>query len=82
MVMVAAAKNKIENCQPYGISQHERLAPDPFNKAKRNKGEGKIDRTGPRNVLEHDGDVIPGRTEDIFRVIEDHIDAAPLLEYG
>jgi hypothetical protein len=44
-------------------------------------GRRQIHRAGPGDVLEHARNVIAGGAEDLLGVIEDDVDAAPLLEH-
>ena len=62
--------------------QHQRPAAEPVDGADGDEGEDQVDRAGDDDVEQDVGDVVAGGREDLLGVVEDDVDAAPLLKDG
>ena len=61
------------------VSSRKRL-PKRSMVARRNEREDHVDRAGDDDVEENVGDLVSGCGKDLLRIVEDHVDAAPLLQ--
>ena len=58
------------------------LRPQPVDEPDGDEGEDQVDRAGDDDVEQDVADAVAGGREDLLGVVEDDVDAAPLLEDG
>jgi len=62
--------------------QHQRPPPNSIHQAECHQRKRQIDRAGNYNVEQNAADSITGPAVDLFRIVENNIDPAPLLQHG
>ena len=72
----------MKEADPGTPDQQQRAAPEPVHRAERDECRHHVHDAGDDDIEEDRAHAVAGRAEDLFGVVEDHIDAAPLLQHG
>ena len=67
---------------PAAAEKHQRATANAIDEAEREQRENEVDRAGDDDVEENAADAVAGAAIDVFGVVEDDVDAAPLLQDG
>jgi len=78
----SGAKESVEDCQGGGAEEHEGFSADAVDEENGEEGEYEYGEAGVNYVLHGGADGVAGGGEDVFGVVEDDVEAAPLLEGG
>ncbi len=80
--VVEDSKSSVDEGETGDAGQQQNAAAVPVDCGQGNQGEDEVDCAGDDDVEEDVRDLIAGGGEDFLRVVEDDVDAAPLLEDG
>lgn len=79
---VARADEAEDEGQTRGAGHHQGLSAQPVDEADGDEGEDQVDRAGDDDVEEDAAHAVARGGEDLIGVVEDDVDAAPLLVDG
>ena len=74
------AEHHVDRSQPTAADQHKHTSPEVLDGSNGHKGKDHHDNTRDQNVYQHAGQPISSRREHLLCVVEDDVDAAPLLQ--
>ena len=76
------AEDGVDHGKAGGADEQQEATAAAVDGRKREHGEDYIDGAGDDDIEEDAGDLVAGGGEDLLRIIEDNVDAAPLLKHG
>ena len=78
---IEKAGQQMRNADPDTARQHERTPAPPVHDRHGDEREEKVDRAGNHDIQHDLVRTQPGRAVHLFRIVEQDVDAAPLLQY-
>ncbi len=80
--MVGQPQQDVRERDAGATDEHERPAAKTIHHAEGDQGADQVDGAGDHDIEQDAVDVVAGAAVDLFGVVEDDVDAAPLLQHG
>src|SRR5690349_18199415 len=79
--VIERSQADVDNREARGAGQHQNPSTVAILESDGNKCEDQVDSSGNDNIEQNVGNGVSGCGEDLFRVVENYVDAAPLLQH-